>query len=81
MLAEATGLPLATVVMTQVIGYATPLMPYQAAPIVVAMGMAGVPARDGLRLCLAVAAATLLVLAPLDYAWFRLLGWLGPATP
>lgn len=80
-LAEGTGLPLATVVMTQVIGYATPLLPYQAAPIVVAMGMAGVPARDGLRLCLAVAAVTLLVLAPLDFAWFRLLGWIGPAAP
>lgn len=80
-LAEGTGLPLATVVMTQVIGYATPLLPYQAAPIVVAMGMGGVPARDGLRLCLAVAAVTLLVLAPLDFAWFRLLGWIGPAAP
>ncbi|ACL61916.1 SLC13 family permease [Methylobacterium nodulans] len=76
-LADGTGLPLPTVVMAQVIGYATPLLPYQAAPIVVAMGMAGVPARDGLRLCLAVALVTFALLAPLDYAWFRLLGWIG----
>ncbi|MGL4287006.1 MAG: SLC13 family permease [Phreatobacter sp.] len=77
MLADATGLPLSTVLMTQVIGYATPLMPYQAAPIVVAMAMADVPAREGLKLCLALAAITFLVLLPLDYGWFRLTGWLG----
>jgi di/tricarboxylate transporter len=53
-----------------------PVLPYQASPIVVAMGMGGVPARDGLRLCLALAAITLVFLVPLDYAWFALLGWL-----
>jgi di/tricarboxylate transporter len=76
LLAEGSGLPLATVLMVQVIGYATPLLPYQAAPIVVAMGLGRVPARDGARLCLAVAAVTFAVLAPLDYLWFRALGWL-----
>lgn len=75
-LAEASGLPLATVLMVQVIGYATPLLPYQASPVVVAMGMGRVPARDGLRLCLAVAAVTAVVLVPLDILWFRALGWL-----
>ena len=50
-------------------------LPYQASPIVVAMGMERVPARDGVRLCLAMAAATL-VLLPLDYAWFRITGWI-----
>ncbi|HYR25688.1 MAG TPA: SLC13 family permease [Aquabacterium sp.] len=74
-LAQASGLPLLTVLMTQVIGYATPLLPYQASPIVVAMGMGQVPARDGVRLCLALAAMTFFVLVPLDYGWFRLLGW------
>ncbi len=76
-LAEASGLPLETVLMTQVIAYATPPLPYMAAPIVVAMGMGGVSARDGARLCLAVAAVTALVLLPLDYLWFRVLGRLG----
>ncbi|BAR47134.1 MULTISPECIES: SLC13 family permease [Methylobacterium] len=75
-LAEASGLPLATVLMVQVIGYATPLLPYQASPVVVAMGMGRVPARDGLRLCLAVAAVTAVILVPLDILWFRALGWL-----
>ncbi|WP_395680643.1 SLC13 family permease [Inquilinus sp.] len=75
-LADSTGLPLATVLMVQVIGYATPLLPYQASPIVVAMGMGKVPTRDGLRLCLALALISFVLLVPLDYLWFRLLGWL-----
>ncbi|SFV13456.1 Di-and tricarboxylate transporter [Methylobacterium sp. 174MFSha1.1] len=74
LLAEGSGLSLATVLMVQVIGYATPLLPYQASPIVVAMGMGRVPARDGALLCLAVAAVTFVVLVPLDYLWFRALG-------
>lgn len=73
-MAQASGLPLLTVVMVQVIGYATPLLPYQASPIVVAMGMGQVKAKDGIRLCLALAVITLLVLVPLDYGWFKLLG-------
>ena len=76
-LADASGLPLLTVLMVQVIGYGAPVLPYQASPIVVAMGMGGVRARDGVRLCLATAAVTVLVLVPLDYLWFRLLGWIG----
>lgn len=76
-LAEATGLPLLAVLMVQVIGYATPVLPYQAAPIVVAMGMGKVPAGDGAKLSLALAAVTFGLLVPLDYGWFRLLGWLG----
>jgi len=76
-LADASGLPLLTVLMVQVIGYATPVLPYQASPIIVAMGMGQVPARDGLRLCLALAAITFVLLVPLEYAWFALLGQLG----
>ena len=74
-LAKATDLPLLTVLMVQVIGYATPVLPYQASPIVVAMGMGRVPAREGIRLCLALAAITFAILMPIDFAWFRLLGW------
>jgi anion transporter len=71
---EATGFPLLSVIMIQVLGYSTPLLPYQASPIVVAMGLGKVPARAGMLLCLALAVATYLVLLPLDYLWFSLLG-------
>jgi anion transporter len=75
-LASASGLPLMTVLMTQVIGYSTPLLPYQAAPIVVAGALGGVPFRDSARMCLLLAVVTFLVLLPLDYGWFALLGYL-----
>lgn len=71
---DATGFPLLSVIMIQVLGYSTPLLPYQASPIVVAMGLGKVPARAGMLLCLALAVATYLVLLPLDYLWFSLLG-------
>ena len=54
--ADATGFPLLSVIMIQVLGYSTPLLPYQASPIVVAMGLGKVPARAGMQLCLALAA-------------------------
>ena len=76
-LAQASGLPLMTVLMAQVVGYATVIMPYQASPIVVAMGMGQVPARSGLALCLVTALVSFVLLVPLDYLWFRLLGMLG----
>ncbi|EFV4612359.1 citrate transporter [Salmonella enterica] len=72
--AAATGFPLLSVIMIQVLGYSTPILPYQASPIVVAMALGKVPAKAGMLLCLALAALTYLVLLPLDYAWFRVLG-------
>lgn len=75
-LAQASGLPLLTVLMIQVLGFATPLLPYQASPIVVAMGLGGIPFRAALRLGLALAAVTFVLLLPLQYVWFRALGWL-----
>ncbi|POP44729.1 citrate transporter [Superficieibacter electus] len=71
---DATGFPLLSVIMIQVAGYSTPLLPYQASPIVVAMALGKVPARAGMLLCLALAVVTYLLLVPLDYAWFKVLG-------
>ena len=72
--AEATNFPLLSVIMIQVLGYSTPLLPYQASPIVVAMALGKVPARAGMMLCLALAAASYLLLLPLDYLWYQVLG-------
>lgn len=70
---EASGFPLLSVIMIQVLGYSTPLLPYQASPIVVAMALGRVPARHGIKLCLVLALVTFVVLLPLNYGWFRLL--------
>lgn len=74
--ADASGFPLGSVIMLQVLAYATPLLPYQASPIVLAMALGNVSARDGLRLCLLVALIGLVLLLPLYYGWFLLLGYL-----
>lgn len=75
-LADGSGFSLMGVLMIQVIGYATPLLPYQASPIVVAMGMENVSIRDATKLCLTLAALTYGLIVPLAYLWFNLLGWL-----
>jgi len=73
-LAAASGLKLMTVLMLQVIGFSTTILPYQAAPIVVALQLGGVPPGPAIRLSLLLAAITFAVLVPLDFLWFRLLG-------
>jgi len=40
------------------------------------MQLGGVPMRQGNKLCLWLLAVTVLLLLPLDYLWWRLLGWL-----
>ena len=75
--AQASGFSLMTVIMIQVIAYATPLLPYQASPLVLAMALGKVPVREGIRVCLVLAALTAVFLLPLHYLWFRALGWIG----
>ncbi len=73
-LAEATGLTVQTVLMLQVPGFSTPLLPYQAPPLIVALQLAHLRAADAVKLVGAIALVTLTVLLPLDYLWWRLLG-------
>ena len=75
-LARLTGLPLATVLMTQVFGFSNVLLPYQSPPLLVAIQLGALPAAAVTRLCLALFTATALVLTPLDLVWWRVIGWL-----
>ena len=75
--ASATGLPLMTVLMTQVIGFSTVLLPYSSPPLIVAFAMGGVRLADGTRLCVALATITIVVLTPLNFLWWQLLGYFG----
>lgn len=75
-MAHSAGLPIKTVLMTQVLGFSMTLFLYQAPPLVIAMQLAGEQTRPAIKLSLLLAAVTLLVLLPLDYLWWRWLGWL-----
>jgi di/tricarboxylate transporter len=76
-LAKAADWPLLTVLMTQVIGYSTVILPYQAPPLVLAVQLGGVPPATAVRFMLMLAAVTLIVLAPLNYLWWQALGNFG----
>lgn len=76
-IAEATALPIETVLMMIVVGFSALVLPYQTPPLVVAMQLGSVPMRQGNKLCLALLAVTVVLLLPLDYLWWRALGWFG----
>jgi len=75
-MAHSAGLPVKTVLMTQVLGFSTTLFLYQAPPLVIAMQLAGEKTRPAIKLSLLLAVVTILVLLPVDYLWWRWLGWL-----
>ena len=73
-MAAASGLPLETVLNAQVLGFSNPLLPYESAPLVVAVSLGGERVAPLVKLCLLLALLTVLVLLPLDFLWWRLLG-------
>ncbi len=75
-MAKASGLPIETVLMTQVLGFSNPILPYESAPLVVAMQLGGERLGPAQSLCLWLGGITIFILLPLDYLWWRLLGWI-----
>jgi anion transporter len=75
-LAAAAGWPLNAALMTIAIGFTIVVLPYQVPPVVVGMQFAGVNMRAALRVILPMAAVGFLLL-PLDYLWWRLIGYFG----
>ena len=75
-LAEITGWSPEAVYMTQVVGFSTVLLPYQAPPLIVGILAARISLRETARLCLITAVLSVLLLWPLDYLWWQWLGWL-----
>lgn len=69
--------PVKAALMTMAVGFGTVFLPYQVPPIVVGLQMAGIPLRTALRLTLPLAVLTLLLLLPVDYFWWRLVGYFG----
>jgi hypothetical protein len=60
--------------MLRVPGFSTPLLPYRAPPLIVAMQLAHLRSAEAIKLVLSIALVTLTMLLPLDYLWWRALG-------
>ncbi|WP_170149473.1 SLC13 family permease [Rhodoplanes roseus] len=73
-LATATGLPVSTVTMSQVLGFSTIFLPYQAPPLAVALQIGALPPREAVTSCIQLAVLTILLLWPLDVMWWLVLG-------
>jgi len=73
-ISAATGFPLMTVLMTQVIGFSNLILPYHIPPVMVGLHLGKVSARDGARLTLPLAAVSILILLPINYLWWQFLG-------
>lgn len=73
--AEATGFTLRSVLMIQVLGFSTIIFPYQIAPLIVAMQLSGEPLSRLLKITLPLSLLTIVILFPLDYLWWSLIGW------
>ncbi len=75
-LSAATGFSISTVLMNQVIGYSTVILPYQVPPLILAIQLGGISLKDGARMTLAIALVTFALLTPLNYLWWQWLGYL-----
>ena len=75
--ADATGWPIKSALMISAIGFNTMILPYQVPPVVVGMQAAGISLRTTLRLVLPLAALGIVVFLPLEYLWWRLIGYFG----
>jgi di/tricarboxylate transporter len=75
-ISQATALPIKTVLMMQVVGFSTTIFPYQAPPIIIGMQLSGEKFSSAIKLCLILATLTLIFLLPVNYIWWRLLGWI-----
>jgi anion transporter len=74
-IAEATGWTLTSALMIAAVGFSNVLMPYTVPPLMVAMQITGIGFREAARYTLALALPSMIILMPLDYLWWRVLGY------
>jgi len=75
-MAHGAGVEIKTILMSQVLGFSTVIFPYQAPPLVVGMQLAGEKMAPALKFCLILAGLTFIILLPVNFIWWKILGWL-----
>jgi di/tricarboxylate transporter len=76
-IAAATGWSLESALMMAALGFSNTLLPYAVPPLVVGMQLAGIGLRDAARYTVTLACASMLLLVPLQYLWWRVIGYFG----
>jgi anion transporter len=75
--AEAAGWPLKAALMTIALGFTTLILPFQVPPVLVGVHVAGLRLGTVLRLTVPLAVVSLIALLPMNYVWWRLIGYFG----
>jgi len=76
-IAQATGWPMETAMLSQVLSFMFILLPYQIAPVLTAMLLGGVAYGRMMRFCVAYSAIYVVLITPLNFLWWRWLGMFG----
>lgn len=74
--AAASGLPVLTVLMMLVNAFTTVFFPYQTAPILIGVRLGGLTVVDAVRIMVPLAIISIIALLPLNYFWWKLLGYI-----
>lgn len=75
-LSKATGWPLNAVLMAQVPAWGMLVFPYQAPPLIATRAISGLAIREFIRLLLPMAIFGWLVMVPLQWVWWKFIGYL-----
>lgn len=75
--AAAAGWPLKAALMTMAVGFSTMILPYQVPPVLLGVQLANLRLRTTLRLTIPLALASIFVLLPVDYLWWRAISYFG----
>jgi anion transporter len=76
-IAAATGWPMETAMLSQVLSFMVIFVPFQLAPVLTAMMLGGVTHGRMVRFCLAYTAVYIFLISPLNFLWWRYLGMFG----
>jgi len=75
--AQSTGWPLKSALMATAVGFTTFMFPYQVPPAMVGLQVGALRMGPMLRLVLPLALFALVVMLPLQYLWWRVIGYFG----
>lgn len=75
-MSQAADMPLNVVAMAQIIGIATPVLPYQAPPLILAMALTHISTAALTRVCIFLALGVFVVGVPITYLYWQMIGLL-----